>query len=133
MDIRHVNEDYTNIANELIRTEPDLKYIRESNARIIYLESELEKKSNGRLIHGQCEKVPDKYKWGLPCDFMITIFKPNVERFTDDQMRILILHELMHVGITIDGNEETYSIVPHDYEDFRMIIERYGIDWSVAE
>ena len=53
-----------------------------------------------------------------------------MERFTDEQLEILLLHELLHIGIQWDGNEETYSIIPHDVEDFRAIIERYGIGWS---
>ena len=58
------------------------------------------------------------------------MFEPNVERFTEEQIRILLLHELMHVQITKDGNEEVYSVRPHDVEDFREIIERYGMDWG---
>ena len=85
---------------------------------------------HGKSVFGQCEKVPDKYKWSVPCDFTITIFEPNVERFTEEQMRILILHELMHVGVLKDGNEENYFIRPHDIEDFRTIIEKYGLDWD---
>ena len=51
--------------------------------------------------------------------------------FTEDQMRILLFHELLHIGIefTEDGQEK-YSIKPHDYEDFKIIIDRYGTDWS---
>lgn len=45
-------------------------------------------------------------------------------------MRILILHELLHVGIDVDGNEESYRIIPHDIEDFRLVLERYGLDWN---
>ena len=96
----------------------------------MYMSSEHEKKSNGRLVFGQCEKVPDKYKWAVPCDFTITIFEPNVERFSEEQLKALLFHELLHVGIHTDGNEEVYSIVPHDVEDFRIIIDRFGIDWS---
>lgn len=129
-DLRTMNERYAEIGTELIQAEPELKYIADSNVTIIYLSSEQEKKSNGKLIFGQCEKVPDKYKWAVPCDFTITVFEPNVERFTDEQIRILLFHELLHVGIELDGNEEVYSIVPHDIEDFRLIIDRYGMDWN---
>ena len=45
-------------------------------------------------------------------------------------MKILILHELMHVGIIKDGNEESYFVRPHDIEDFRDIIVQYGLDWD---
>ena len=130
MDIRHISDEYTEIGNDLIQTEEILSDLRESDVTIVYLGSEYEKTSHGKSVFGQCEKIPDKYKWSVPCDFTITIFEPNVERFTEEQLRILILHELMHVGIAKDGNEETYFIRPHDIEDFRDIIERYGLDWD---
>ena len=130
MDVRTINERYTEIAAELIQEEPILAEIRDSNVQIVYLSSEHEKKSGRKLVAGQCDKVPEKYRWAVPCDFTITVFEPNVERFTEEQIRILLLHELMHVQITKDGNEEVYSVRPHDVEDFREIIERYGMDWG---
>ena len=75
--------------------------------------------------------IRKKYKWGIPCDFTITVFEPNVEGMTDEQMRILIFHELLHVGITFNSDgTESYFIVPHDLEDFKLIVDRYGTDWS---
>ena len=130
MDIRTINEDYAQIAQDLIDTEETLAYIRESEVSIVYLSSEHEKKGNRKLVFGECEKVPDKYKWAVPCDFTITVFEPNVERFTDKQIRILLLHELLHIGIERDGNEESYSVNPHDIEDFEEIISRYGMRWT---
>ena len=129
-ETREISEEYALIANGLIQTDEELEYIRNSGVCIIYLASDREKKSKGRLICGECEKVPDKCKWSVPCDFTITIFEPNVEKFTEEQLRILILHELLHVGIEMDGNEEKYYVVPHDIEDFRVILERYGVDWN---
>ena len=130
MEIRTINESYSQIADRLIKTEESLQSIRESDVRIIYLSSDHELKKNGKLVFGQCEKVPDKYKWAVPCDFTITVFEPNVERLTEEQIRILLFHELLHVGIKKDGNEEKYLIIPHDIEDFREVIERYGVDWN---
>ena len=72
-EIRTINEDYQKIANELIATRPELEDLRNSDVTIICLASDQEKKSNGKLIFGQTEKIADKYKWGIPCDFTITI------------------------------------------------------------
>lgn len=41
-------------------------------------------------------------------------------------MEALIYHELLHIGI--DG--EKYSVIPHDLEDFKAVIDRYGAHWS---
>ena len=130
MELRKISEEYAEIGASLIATDPLLEDIRESEVTIVYLASDQEKTKSGKEVFGECEKVPDKYKWAVPCDFTITIFEPNVERFSKEQLEILILHELLHVGIEKDGNEETYYIRPHDIEDFREIIDRYGMDWD---
>lgn len=134
MDSRQINEHYAEIAKELIETEPELIDIKNSQATIIYLSSTHAKKADGKVVCGQCEKVAEKYKWGIPCDFTITIFEPNVEKFTEEQLKILIFHELLHVGIEFNGDgSETYSIKGHDLEDFKLIIDRFGTDWSKVD
>lgn len=130
MDKRTINEKYAEIGAELIATEDALVDIANSNATIIYLSSEHKKASGGKIIHAECEKVSEKYKWGIPCDFTVTVFEPNIEGFTDDQLRILIFHELLHIGIEFKDGRESYSIRPHDLEDFKLIIDRFGTGWS---
>lgn len=130
-DIRSLNDYYTELASELIKTENALRYIFDSNVTIIYLSSQAERKSKGRITCGECEKVPEKYKWAVPADFTITIFEPNVENFSEDQIKTLLFHELLHVGILKDGDEEKYFIRPHDLEDFKLIIDRYGTEWNL--
>jgi hypothetical protein len=129
MENRIIRDEYKQIGDELIRTAPELAHLRESCVNVVYLGSDYEKKSQGRTIFGECEKIPGKYRWAIDYDMSITIYEPNVERFTDEQLRILLLHELMHIGVKEDGNEETYYIVPHDVEDFRAIIDKFGMDW----
>jgi hypothetical protein len=134
MDKREINERYAEIAHELIETEPELLDIKNSQATIVYLSSEHKKKSGDKLVLGQCEKVADKYKWGIPADFTITVFEPNIEGFSDEQLKMLLFHELLHVGIEFNADgSETYSIKQHDLEDFKLIIDRFGTDWSKTE
>ena len=134
MDNRTINEHYAEIGMDLINTEDALVDIANSQATIIYLSSEHKKISSGKKILGQCEKVADKYKWGIPCDFTITIFEPNVEGMSEEQLRMLIFHELLHVGIEYNADgTETYSVKPHDLEDFKLIIDRFGTDWSKVD
>lgn len=131
MDKRTLNEKYSEIARELINTEDALVDVRNSQATIVYLSSEHKKKSGNKLVFGQCEKVADKYKWGIPADFTITVFEPNVEGFSEEQLKILLFHELLHVGIGCNkDNSESYFVKPHDLEDFKEIINRFGTDWN---
>ena len=128
-DNRQINELYQQIAKELIEARPELDYIKNSDVSIICLSSQHEKKTKKKVVFGQCEKIADKYKWGIPCDFTITVFEPNVCGFTPEQIKILIFHELLHVGI--DGDK--LFINPHDLEDFKAIIDKFGVDWNVVE
>lgn len=130
MEVRYQSDEYTEIAVDLIENDPLFEDIKDSAATIVCLESDLEKISRDKIIFGECEKIPAKYKWIIPYDFTITIYAPNVERFTDEQIRILIMHELLHIGIEKDGNEEKYYIRPHNIEDFRVILDKYGMDWD---
>lgn len=130
-DNRQINEEYAKIGAELIEAEDVLIDIRNSQATIIYLESDYAKTDKGKAVLGQCEKVADKYKWGIPADFTITLFQPNIEGKSPEAIRRIILHELLHVGIEFkDDGTESYSIRPHDIEDFKLLIDRWGTDWS---
>lgn len=132
-ETRVPNTCYEQIAREVIAEEGWLKPIARSDVRIAYLSSDAKKTSHGKVVFGQCEKVPDRYKWAVPYDFAIVIYEPNVAGFGEERLRTLMLHELMHVGVFAnEDGEEVYKIVPHDLEDFRSIVERFGMDWASA-
>lgn len=127
MDKRTLNELYAEIGNELIKTEPELEYLIDAPITIVYLESTLKKKAKGKRVLGQCEKVTEKYKWSVPADFTITLFAPNIQGMTEEQIRILLFHELMHIG------KDYVSTRSHDLEDFKYIIDRFGVNWAEVE
>lgn len=130
-DHRELSELYARIGAELVAEEDALAHIRASNATIVYLSSNAKKRLGGRPVLGQCERVPDRWKWAVPADFAITVFEPNVVGMSDLQLRILVYHELLHVGVaTNKDGDEVYRTVPHDLEDFRSILEAFGADWS---
>lgn len=134
MDSRTINEHYAEIGADLIATEEALVDIANSQAQIIYLSSEHKKTGNGKVVKAECEKISEKYKWGIPCDYTITVFEPNVEGMTEDQIKILLFHELLHINIEFnEDGTENYKINPHDLEDFKLIIDRYGTDWSKVD
>lgn len=130
-DNRQISEEYAKIGAELIECEDALIDIRNSQATIIYLSSDYAKTDKGKAVLGQCERIQDKYKWGIPADFTITLFEPNIEGKSLEAIRRIIFHELLHVGIEFkDDSTESYSIRPHDIEDFKLLIDRWGTDWS---
>ena len=132
MEHRHINENYQRIAESLTDTEPDLQYIKDSRVRIAYLESDqCRRDGKDRLVLGECEKVAAKNRWAINYDFTITLFRNNLVGLSADQIRIVMFHELLHVGIEPgpDG-DETYNVRKHDLEDFKLIIDRFGTDWA---
>ena len=133
-ETRWKNAGYELMAKELIDTEPKLAYIKNSDVSIIYLSSDNAKNHNGGRILGQCERVQDKYRWAINADFTITLFEPNIEGRTEEIIKRVLYHELLHVGIEKDRKGNViYSVNPHDCEDFRDCIERWGVNWSVIE
>lgn len=127
------NRSYARIARRLIETEPELEEIRDSGVRIAYLSSFEEKKKNGKPVLGECVLVKKQYKWRVPYDFMIFIYEPNCIDLNRKQKRILLLHELMHVGVNFDREDIEYKIIPHDIEEFWTIINRYGLTWDLTQ
>lgn len=130
-ETRHISEEYAAIGAELIEAEDALARVRDSEVTIIYLGSDKAKTSRGRTVFGECERVADKNRWAIHADFLIVVYEPNCADMDEDQMRVLLLHELLHVGVDHDkdGNE-VYRVVPHDLEDFRLIVDRYGTGWA---
>ena len=134
MEHRQINENYQRIAEDLIQNEPELAYIKDSRVRIAYLESDSAKKADEtHLVMGECEKVAAKNRWAINYDYTITLYKKNLVGLSADQIRIVMFHELLHVGIEPGPEgDEIYSVRKHDLEDFKLIIDKYGTDWSKA-
>lgn len=129
--MREHNRKYRLIANRLIRNRSDLEDIKTLKIKIAYLNSYEEKKKAGKLILGDCTKVDDKYKWCCDYDFFITLYEPNIQELSDEQLEILILHELYHVGIDMTGIQPKLFVRPHDVEEFDAIVKEFGLHWEV--
>lgn len=131
METRSINEHYAEIAAELIDTEDLFIDIANSQATIIYLSSDYEKNKQDKIVKGECEKVQDKNKWAIPADFTITLYEPNLYGMSEEGIKRVLFHELLHVGIEFkDDGTERYYIKDHDLEDFKECIDRWGTDWS---
>ncbi|MBP3880035.1 MAG: hypothetical protein J6D46_06940 [Lachnospiraceae bacterium] len=124
------SEEIAHMAYKVIENRPDLRWIPAAGISIGFLESDRRKKKNGRDCLAECIKVKDLYKVYIPHDFLIVVYKPNVSGLSGHQMEILLYHELLHLGMDDTGEEVRYIVNPHDVEDFRAVIDRYGIDWA---
>ena len=116
--------DLEELAHEII--EEKFQYLKDGIV-IRYLRCDTEKRSNGKSVYADCTKVNDKLREISGADFVIT-FYADADDITEDAEKILMEHELRHVGW--DGEKK--FLVPHDIDDFRDIITAYGIDWIKA-
>jgi predicted metallopeptidase len=122
------------IAGEVIDSHyEELGWIKENGVRIVYAVSDREKKAKkgSRLVHGSTTRANPTEEGLIGCDFVITFHTPNIRYHTDEQLRILMYHELLHIGV----NKSGYTVKPHDYiiEDFRAVVDEYGIDWAMPK
>ena len=129
-----IRPEYAQLADYVIENYVELEDLKEHPCMIAYLGSSKKKKSNGMTVRAECTKFSNQYKWLGDYDFFITVYEKNCEGMTDEQMEILMLHELMHIGVDVDDyGEAHYFIRPHDVQDFREILERFGVDWANIE
>ena len=130
MEHRHLSEEYTELAARLIEERPELGHLRGADVTIGCMSSDRAKKSHGRLVFGECEKVAEKNKWAIPFDFLIIIYDRNCTEMDENQLEILMYHELLHVGVEESNTGVRYFTRPHDTQDFREILETYGYEWA---
>lgn len=123
----YLTDIYDSWADEIIKDKrPD---ILDAGISVGFVSSTKEKKY-GRIknVLGECKKVTDLEKLYCPHDFLIIIYELNCEGLTDDQMKILLWHELEHIGIDPETGE--FYVKPHDIEDFDAIINTHGLHWQ---
>ena len=134
-EVAELSHRYEELGEAVIGEHPELAFIHHYQVKIGYMVSNKKKKSSGRAVFADCRKVQDYYKAEfIPYDFLITVYTENCEAaaFTDEEYRILMFHELMHVRADMnDKGEIRFSVAPHDIEDFAVILKQYGLGWQL--
>ena len=134
-EVAELSHRYEELGEAVIGEHPELAFIHHYQVKIGYMVSNKKKKSSGRAVFADCRKVQDYYKAEfIPYDFLITVYTENCEAaaFTDEEYRILMFHELMHVIADMnDKGEIRFSVAPHDIEDFAVILKQYGLGWQL--
>ena len=133
------NDQYAQIGRDLIENEEAFELIKKHRTRIAYLESNKPAPKSGKTILGECRTLTAKTRELLAAgieesflpDFFIIIYAERIKHFTPEQTRILIMHELMHISVKEDDDgNAVFRLKKHDMEDFRAIVERFGVDWA---
>lgn len=121
-----VSPELQALGEQVIDHMPELSIIRDFGVRVGYVLSYYPKIKNRRIICGDCRKVTEAYTAYLPFDFIVTFYQPNIAYMSANQQKILMLHELRHIGMGPKG----LRLEPNDVEDFADILARYGITWN---
>jgi hypothetical protein len=101
------------------------------NCKIKCLFYDKPRKRSGKVILATAEAVSAKYNYLTGLNFIISVYDKAWEVMVDQEKGALLDHELNHCFVGEDKNgEPVYKIIPHDVEDFRVIIDRYGAGWA---
>lgn len=120
-------DDLAELADRVIDEHSDeLGFIKDMGIEVGYVRSYQRRIKDGRIIYADTEKTKHKYTAYLPFDFVITFYEPNVAMLNDEQIEILMWHELRHIGV----GEKGFKVVPHEIEDFFSIIDKHGAHWN---
>lgn len=124
------------ICQKLIDTIPHLQNLK--LFQIAYLFRPEATVSNGKIVAGMTYRVDDR-QWALTKnDFIIEFAKDVWDDATDEFKLALCHHELCHVGVRYEKDAPTQPkideksgrvgsyIIPHEIEEFRVILDTYG-------
>lgn len=123
----YLTDNYDEWADDIIKDKrPD---ILDAGISVGFVSSTKEKKY-GRIknVLAECHKVTELESLYCPHDFLIIVYELNCEGLTDEQMKILLWHELEHIGIDPETGE--FFVKPHDVEEFDNIINAHGLHWQ---
>lgn len=117
-------------------------HLCEMQPRIEFLYVTPTPKKNGKRIWGQAKKVSNLAAFFASADptaeeandpfFAVIISLNEWLRLSEAQKRALVDHELCHLWCEVDEDDAdkiNLSILSHDVEEFRQIVERHGL-WA---
>ena len=80
---------------------------------------------------GRCIKASAEMKLYSGYDYVVEMSGDLWDKLDEEKQYILMFHELMHIMPTYNDKkgEWNFGLVDHDVQDFRKIINKYGVDW----
>ena len=131
MAVYTISTELEQIAKDVIAEMEDLKHLDDPGLRIAFQYSDQKKKNKDREVFADTETIKEKLKMFVHYDFLITFYEPNCIGLDEEHLKRLMYHELKHVGY--DPEHRKFSIIPHDMEDFRDCVEKWGVNWIYSE
>ena len=98
------------------------------NCKIAYLFKNKAIKSKGKNVIATAKTIGKDMQALSGYHFLITTAYPTWKELSDAQKLAVVDHELEHCFVEEqDSGEVTYKILPHDVEEFGIIIKRHGL------
>lgn len=120
------------LAFRLIRRHPELlKEVPPLSDILFVLDKEATPKKNGRPVLAQVSRIPTRFAdfvYEGDKQFMLEWFALNVHGRTINQQQVIMVHELLH--FEFDEDKLAHGLRGHDFEDFRVLMDRFGYRWS---
>ena len=125
---------YDKIVSELMTEKCDFTPLKADSVKVVCLVSDkAEVDRNKRKVYAKTEKIPDKYRLFMDADVMITVYENNVMFFQPEQKRIMIYRELLKIICDTGNGKKEISIRDFDLNDFRTVIDQYGLEWDAEK
>lgn len=129
---RYEWHDGREMAFEISERHPDLfKDVPPLSDILFVMDTEGKPKSKGRRVLARVSKISGKFVDLIDAGsrtYMIEWFKMHTEHLTRNQRYLVMAHELMHFHY--DPDSGLHSIQGHDIEEFSLIADRFGINWT---
>lgn len=128
-----ITNDWDEDLKQLLEDEPSLYKINHWAVGVIIAYSEKPKSNKGKAVIANIERIPDLYRALTFADYIIVIHKPSLVGLSKDQVRIAMFEQLLKIKIeeTTDGTDiKDLLLKGYDYEGFKEIIDKYGVDWD---
>lgn len=125
MAIYKHSEELEKLAEECMDEFEELNYLKEYADKIAYQTSTGKKTSGRKTVFADTELVKEKLRGCMNYKFIITFYQVS-DSLDEEHKKRVMFHELLH----IDMSEPTKPrIRPHNLEDFRQCVNKWGIDW----
>lgn len=114
--------------DELVARYPELAFLDSLEVAVLW--KAVGGKAKGRPVLGKCTRPSGLLAYFSRADFVIWIAADHVRErngvgLTEQQVEALLYHELSHIGW--DDEADKPIVVGHDLEEFRKVVERYGL------
>jgi len=113
------------LGEKVFRENPEMVFAGEANIAYVLVYPSISKK-----VAGKCIRSSNELRLFSGKDYVIEMSGELWDLLPADVKELLMLHELMHVAVEVDGDgNEVYKMRDHDVQDFSAIIQKHGIAW----